>query len=378
MTNTYSIVHSLQQVNPLAWDALSQHVFTRHDFLYALEQENCATQATGWNINYLLLHQNNELVGAVPLYVKTHSRGEYVFDHHWAQAYAQHQLAYYPKLLVAVPFTPVSGPRLLANNSSHKQLLAQGLQQLAAQQNFSSLHVLFPDEQDRLALEQAGFMLRTNVQFHWHNESYSSMEDFLASMTRDKRKKMRQDSKKVHAAGVRFRHLQGDQITPADLDFFYQCYAHTYLSRGQLPYLNFAFFKRWYHDNPESWVLIVADQHESALASALCIRDKDSLYGRYWGSMHYLPGLHFETCYTQTIEFCIAQEIRSFEGGAQGEHKLARGLLPITTYSAHWIADAQFSAAIQHFLDQETPAVNEYAESLTLHSPFKKKTVEHN
>lgn len=372
MTSTYSIIHSLEHVSPQAWDQLSSHVFTRHAFLYALEQERCATQHTGWGINYLLLHQEQELVGAVPLYVKTHSRGEYVFDQNWAQAYAQYGIPYYPKLLVAIPFTPVSGPRLLARTNAHKQLLAQALQHLAQQQQFSSLHILFPDAEDRIALEQTGYMLRTNVQFHWQNHSYTNMEDFLASMTRDKRKKMRQDSKKVQAAGISFRHLEGAQIGPKELRFFYDCYAQTYLCRGQTPYLNVEFFQRWHSSDPQAWVLIMADKETTPIASAVCIRNQQHLYGRYWGSTEYISGLHFETCYTQAIAYCISQQIEFFEGGAQGEHKLARGLLPQHTYSAHWIADPQFAAAIQNYLEQETPAVNEYAELLTLHSPFKK------
>lgn len=310
-------------------------------------------------------------MGAVPLYLKSHSRGEYVFDQGWAQAYAQHRLPYYPKLLAAIPFTPVSGPRLLAATPELKRQLALALTQLARQQNIASLHVLFPDEADQQALTDAGFMLRSNVQFHWNNHDYPCFESFLSKLTRDKRKKLRQDSRKVHAAGISFRHLNGTQICAADIEFFYTCYAQTYLSRGQTPYLSLEFFQRWFASDPQAWVLIIADRDADSLASALCIKDQDKLYGRYWGCLEYVAGLHFETCYTQAIHYCIAHRIQQFEGGAQGEHKLARGLLPVNTYSAHWIADPQFEAAIQDFLDRETPAVQEYSELLQAHSPYK-------
>lgn len=371
MAALFSIAGSLTQICDKQWDALSQHVFTRHAFLLGLEQEKCASAETGWGINYLLMHEGSTLVGAVPLYLKSHSQGEYVFDHNWAHAYQQHGLAYYPKLVATIPFTPVSGPRLLSVCPAGRQKLALALKRLALKHNIASLHVLFPEEQDRQALEQAGFMVRVNIQFHWLNQGYASIDDFLATLTRDKRKKMRQDSRKVQEAGIKFLHLRGWQIRPEDLAFFFQCYTHTYISRGQSPYLSLSFFERWLKHDPEALVLIMAQKDGKPQACALCVQDGDRLYGRYWGCQEFTPGLHFETCYTQAIAYCISHGLQHFEGGAQGEHKLSRGLMPVKTYSAHWIEHPQFASAIQDYLDRETDVILDYADTLTQSGPFK-------
>ncbi|WP_394064929.1 GNAT family N-acetyltransferase [Alcaligenes sp. WGS1538] len=368
----FSLLTRLDDLSARDWDELAGgHVFVRHAFLLALQHSECASARSGWEANFLLMHRDAQLCGAVPLYLKHHSRGEYVFDQGWAQAYHRHGLAYYPKLLSAVPFTPVGGPRLLARTPLDKLLLARQLQQLAQDNQLSSVHVLFPTPEDRQALEQAGFMIRHDVQFHWRNEGYEGYDDFLAALTQQKRKKLRQDSRKIAEQGIEFEHRHGDQLRARDLDYFYQCYANTYLERGQTPYLTREFFERLREQMPDSLVLILAHRQGRNVASALSLRDGQSLYGRYWGCTQYVPGLHFETCYTQAIKYCIAQQLQRFEGGAQGEHKLSRGLLPTPTCSAHWIADPRFAQAVQAFLDEEAGHVARYRDALAAHAPFK-------
>lgn len=342
-----------------------------HEFLLALDQARCAVPHTGWTPCYLLLHRHGTLAGAMALYLKTHSRGEYVFDAAWAHAFEQHGLAYYPKLLCAVPFTPVPGPRLLAATHADRVALARQAIEIARENRLSSLHILFPTESDRLALQEAGFLFRESVQFHWFNRQYASFDQFLESLSQQKRKKIKQDRKKVSQAGVRFHWRQGNGIDEETLSFFFECYRRTYIQHGNAPYLNYDFFARLRRCMANNLVIVTAEQNGQPIASALSIRSKDTLYGRYWGTIRFISGLHFETCYTQAIEFCINQGIAVFEGGAQGEHKLSRGMQPVATYSAHWIDDTRYSDAIAHFLEHETQAVENYIDELHEHSPFK-------
>ncbi|MVW70697.1 GNAT family N-acetyltransferase [Bordetella sp. 15P40C-2] len=368
-----SVVHSLSQVDASAWNALAgAEPFLRHEFLSALHETGCATAETGWTPVYLLLHRDASLGGAVPLYLKSHSRGEYVFDYAWADAYERHGLRYYPKLVSAIPFTPVSGARLLAHNDADRALLARGLIALGRQFGLSSVHVLFPNEGDRSVLRDAGFMLREGVQFHWENAGYADWAEYLASFSHDKRKKLRQDRKKVQAAGVTFRWVESTDIDPSTLAFFYRCYCETYYAHGNAPYLNEAFFQRLRWELPHCVVIILALRGDQPVAAALNIRGNQTLYGRYWGAIEYIPGLHFETCYLQSIEYCIQHRIGRFEGGAQGEHKMARGLLPTPTWSAHWVRDAQFAGAIDDFLQRETRAMDDYLQELTLRTPYRR------
>ncbi|MPT27718.1 MAG: N-acetyltransferase [Achromobacter sp.] len=368
-----TIETDLSRVAAPQWDALAgDQPFLRHAFLHALHDSGCAAPRTGWSPHYLMLWRGDTLAGAVPLYLKSHSRGEYVFDYAWADAFERHGLRYYPKLLAAVPFTPVSGPRLLAARDEDRDTLVRGLVAFAEEIQVSSLHLLFPAAADLRALRQAGFMIRESVQFHWTNPGYADFDAFLATMSHDKRKKIRQDRKKVAQAGLAFRWLRGAQIDAAALDFFYQCYCHTYFNHGNPPYLSREFFLRAYRDQPDAFVLILAERDGQPVAAALNLAGGDALYGRYWGATEYVPGLHFETCYLQAIAFCIAHGLARFEGGAQGEHKMARGLLPTPTWSAHWVADPRFAAAIQHFLDEETAAVDDYLGELEAHTPFKR------
>lgn len=370
------VVDSLEGVDPAAWDALTQgNPFVSHAFLHTLHTTRCAVRRTGWQPQYLLLRDNegegDGLAGAMPLYLKSHSRGEYVFDHAWAEAFERHNIEYYPKLLSAVPFTPVRGPRLLAKDAASREILAHGAITLAQKFGISSLHVLFPAEEDVVALRAAGYMLREGIQFHWQNASYDSFETFLSGMNHDKRKKIRQDRRRVADAGVTFRHVQGAAISPEDLAFFYRCYASTYENHWSSPYLNPEFFDALLAKMPDTVLLILAERNGEPIASALNILGDGVLYGRYWGSTEFVSGLHFETCYLQAIEFCIAHGVQTFEGGAQGEHKMSRGLLPTPTWSAHWIADERFAEAIGDFLTRETQGMGRYLDELESHTPFK-------
>ncbi|MDR9384173.1 GNAT family N-acetyltransferase [Ralstonia sp. 11b] len=367
------VVDSLDAVSPVEWDSLAgDNPFLRYAFLHAMHETGCASRKTGWIPRYLILRTGTTLTGAMPLYLKGHSRGEYVFDHSWADAFYQHGIRYYPKLLSAIPFTPVTGPRLLAHSLEHKRLLALGAVQLAKQLEVSSLHILFPDDGDKQVLEDIGYMLRSGVQFHWTNAGYSDFEAFLATMNQEKRKKVRQDSRKVAEAGIGFRWLRGGEIADADLRFFYRCYELTYQAHGSSPYLNLEFFRRILAAMPESVLVVLAERDGSPVAAALNVIGENVLYGRYWGTTEFVPGLHFETCYAQAIRWCIANRVDSFEGGAQGEHKMARGLLPTPTYSAHWISDNRFAAAISDFLERETSVIADYRAELGEHAPFRK------
>ncbi|GAB1578313.1 GNAT family N-acetyltransferase [Bordetella petrii] len=368
-----AITTSLSQVDARQWNALAgAQPFVRHEFLSALHDTGCAVPDTGWAPHYLLLRHGEQLAGAVPLYLKSHSRGEYVFDYAWADAFERHGLRYYPKLLAAVPFTPVGGPRLLAAGPSERLALARGLIELAQGLKVSSLHILFPHARDLAALREAGYLVREGVQFHWSNAGYADLDAFLAALNHDKRKKIRQDRKKVQAAGIRHRWLRGAQIDAGALEFFYRCYRRTYFAHGNPPYLSAEFFRRVHAAQPDALVLIVAERDDEPIAAALNVQGGDTLYGRYWGALEFVAGLHFETCYLQSIDYCIRHGLARFEGGAQGEHKMARGLLPAPTWSAHWIADARFAAAIEDFLGRETQMVDGYLGELEAHTPFRR------
>ncbi len=367
------LCESLDAIAPEQWDALAgENPFMKHGFLQAMHKSGCASPATGWTPLCLTLQCEGELLGAMLLYLKRHSRGEYVFDHAWADAYMRNGLLYYPKLVAAVPFTPVAGPRLLARSASDKLILARAAIDLAKQNNLSSLHVLFPHEQDLAVFEQAGYMIRSGVQFHWHNQRYGDMAAFLSTMSKDKRKRIMQDRKRVMQAGITFQWRRGADIVDEDLDFFYDCYVTTYHEHGNAPYLTRDAFEGIRAALPDGILLIIAYQAGERVACALDIVHRSTVYGRYWGATRFVSGLHFETCYLQSIEYCITQGLDCFEGGAQGEHKIARGLLPVTTHSAHWVGDARYAEAIADFLDRETQAIESYRGVLDEHSPFKR------
>ncbi|MTV38635.1 GNAT family N-acetyltransferase [Duganella radicis] len=369
-----SIIDSLADIDPAQWQALAgDNPTLSHSFLHALHDTECAAPRTGWSPRYLVLHRDGVLHAAMPLYLKDHSRGEYVFDHAWADAFHRNGIPYYPKLLSAVPFTPVTGSRLLARTAEDRALLARAALQVARQLETSSLHILFPEQQDKQALADAGYMLREGVQFHWENQDYADFDAFLASMKMEKRKKLRQDRKRVREAGIHFEHLAGSAITDEVLRFFHQCYVSTYEAHYSRPYLSLAFFQRLLAGMPDSLMIVLAKRGEEPVAVALNLVGGNVMYGRYWGTREFVSGLHFETCYVQPIDYCIRRGIARFEGGAQGVHKMSRGLVPTPTWSAHWVADPRFADAIADFLAQETAAMNDYIDELAEHIPFKNR-----
>ena len=363
------------QVPAQAWNALVDGMpLLGHAFLSALETSKSVGGGTGWQPVPLLLYDDAQLIGAMPLYVKYHSYGEYVFDWAWAEAYERNGLNYYPKLVAAIPFTPITSARLLSSDTEAKQLLINGMLRVLQQNNMSSAHVLFPDDDSAAALKQAGWMQRQGVQFRWHNAGYADFDGFLNQLSHDKRKKIRQERKKVATSGVVCKSIKGADVTEEQWDFFYQCYENTYREHRSTPYLTRDFFKKIGSSMPQHVLLIIAYLDGVPIASALNIYDKTTLYGRYWGALQYVPNLHFELCYYQAQEFCIAEGIVYFEGGAQGEHKLARGFTARQTCSFHMIANPDFAAAIQDFVTQEATGLAAYSNELDERAPFKSRT----
>ncbi len=366
---------------PDEWDALlaaqaQPTPFMQRAYLAALHSSGSATAKTGWQAHFLLLWQGNALIAACPLYLKSHSRGEYVFDHSWANAYAEHGLDYYPKLLCAVPFTPVQGTRLLAVDEAARAALVQALQSEAQRLQASSVHVLFDTAQDHAALSAAGWGTRQTVQFHWNNAHYESFESFLKTLEQSKAKKARAEMRKVRDAGVTWRSVMAGQASPAERDLLVRCYTQTYREHGNAPYLTPAFFDAMFTHMPQHWLLCIASHPEfesNDFACSLIALDPAAkvAYGRYWGALARVDSLHFDACYYQPLQWCIANGYQRFEGGAQGEHKMARGLLPVMTQSAHYIAHPQFAQAILNFTLREQQGVQGYLSELTAHSPLR-------
>jgi uncharacterized protein len=438
------------------WNALlalqdAPSPFMRHEYLAAMERSESATPASGWTPQFVTLWRDGKLEAACPLYLKDHSYGEYVFDWAWASAYQQHGLAYYPKALIAAPFTPVPGARLLARDARTRQALLKAVLRWCGREKLSSLHLLFGDDEDVAACATAGLMLRHTVQFHWKNMAptldtgvsslppegahfalgrpggetmaptpdtgvsplpregthfalgrpggetmaptpdtgvsplprearWPDFDAFLASMSHDKRKKIRQERRKVADAGVVFRWSEGSDIPAADWNFFYRCYERTYYEHGNAPYLTRDFFRRMAQDMPENWLLFVAERGSKPIAASLIAlgtqpmrggQQEKVAYGRYWGSLERVDCLHFEACYYQPLQWCIEHGYDRFEGGAQGEHKMARALMPVKTTSAHWLAHPAFADAVERFLEREGQAIGSYLEHLERRSPFR-------
>jgi predicted N-acyltransferase len=366
------------EIEAAAWDGLlaaqaAPSPFMRHAYLDALDQSGSASPRSGWTPRFVTLWRGRQLAAACPLYVKAHSYGEYVFDWAWANAYEQHGLAYYPKAVVAVPFTPVPGTRLLARDADSRALLVHGLVAWCKEEELSSLHLLFAADEDIAACAEAGLMLRHTVQFHWKNSQWKNFDAFLASLSHDKRKKVRQERRKVNDAGVSFRWSRGADIGDADWDFFYRCYARTYREHGNPPYLSRDFFHRMAAKLPEAWLLFVAERKGQPIASSLIALSDDAsvAYGRYWGALERVDCLHFEACYYQPLAWCIEHGVQRFEGGAQGEHKMARALMPVKTTSAHWLAHPAFADAVERFLEREGEGIENYIDHLGERSPFR-------
>jgi predicted N-acyltransferase len=377
----------LSAVRALDWDGLlarqeAPSPFMQHAYLSALHTSASATPATGWTLQVVSLWRDTPqgplLAAACPLYLKTHSRGEYVFDHAWADAYQRHGLAYYPKALVASPFTPVPGSRLLAESDAARQALLYALLALCKNKDIASLHILFGSPQDLQTCEQAGLLQRSQVQFHWQNQGWRDFDDFLSSLNQEKRKKIRQERRKVAEAGVTFRAVRGTDMTDVDWAVLLRCYQQTYWEHGNAPYLTPAFFEAMRRDMAAHWLLFVAEHEGQPIGISLIGLQLDAqgqpqvAYGRYWGALARVDCLHFEACYYQPIAWCIQQGVQRFEGGAQGEHKMARALMPTPTHSAHWLAHPAFSEAVARFLEREQAGVENYLEALEQHSPLKK------
>jgi predicted N-acyltransferase len=371
-------VHSsIDDIPPREWNALAGAgcPFLRHEFLAALEHTGCVGAGTGWEPCPVTLSDDRGLAAAAPAYVKTHSYGEFVFDFAWAQAYSRHGRRYYPKLVVAVPFTPATGPRLLVraglDPAAAAQRLLEALEAHAATQRLSSVHALFLDEPARAACERAGWLLRRDCQFHWANRGYAAFDAYLDTFTAEKRKKARRERRRVAEAGIRFETRFGSELDERLLEAVYGFHRDTFLRHGNEPYLTREFFREIGRTLGDALMVKVA-VHRAPVAAAIFFWSDEALYGRYWGAAADYHSLHFETCYHQGIEFCIERGIRRFEPGTQGEHKVSRGFEPTLTWSAHHIADAAFREAIGDYLEREGDAIDGYAAEIREHVPFRK------
>lgn len=367
-------ISSIHAVSPEHWNALlgSDYPFTRHEFLAALEDSRAVGGNSGWHSRHLLVHEGGTLVAALPGYLKMHSYGEYVFDWAWADAYRRHGQRYYPKWLSAIPFTPCRGPRLLGRNDSATiQGISKGLTHYCQREGLSGWHVLFPEAELSEHLKAAGSNQRLGCQFHWFNHHYASFDDFIATFTSRKRKNVLKERRRVKAQGFGFSTLTGAAITPEHWQIFYQLYQRTYLKRsGHGGYLNEAFFQALGAHLSEHCVLVLAQLKQQTVAAALYLRDQDTLYGRYWGCLAEFDKLHFETCYYQGIEYAIQHNLSRFDGGAQGEHKIARGFAPVLTYSNHSLCDPRFAAAVTDFVTEEAAVLKHYHQDALAHLPF--------
>ncbi|WP_334179442.1 GNAT family N-acetyltransferase [Pseudoxanthomonas sp.] len=366
---------SLADVPSPAWDALhdGRNPFVCHAFLQGLEAHGCLREDWGWTPHHATLWDGDRLVAAAPGYLKGNSHGEFVFDHAWAHAYAQHGLDYYPKWLCGVPYSPVTGPRLLAMDDDHRGALLAAIEQHAARQRLSSAHVNFLTATEDARFPD-GWLPRIDVQYHWLNPGHwRDFDGFLADFDHKHRKNIRQERAKVQRAGVTFRTVHGDEAGRADLQAMFDFYRQTFHDYGNSPALTFAFLRHLASAMPRNLVMFLAEQRGQTIAGALCLRGGDTLYGRYWGAVSSVPGLHFETCYYQGIDYCLREGLTRFEPGAQGEHKIARGFLPTLVHSRHWIALPDFSEALARWCTEEAVAVRRYADTLRVHTPFKRR-----
>jgi predicted N-acyltransferase len=368
---------SIDQLDAREWNALAAggNPFLRHEFLAALEHTACVGAGSGWEPRHLTLHDERGLAGAAPAYVKAHSYGEFVFDFAWAQAYERLGRRYYPKLSLAIPFTPATGPRLLVRPGLDRaavaaQLLGE-LERHSLGHGLSGAHALFLDEHSRAACAQRGWLLRRDCQFHWSNRGYASFDDYLESFTAQKRKKARRERRRVAENGVHFETRFGGELDEPLLGRIYELHRDTFLRHGHEPYLTRAFFSEVARRLPQSLLVKLAVHGRSVVAAAIFFCSEQALYGRYWGAAADYHSLHFEACYHQGIEFCIERGIPRFEPGTQGEHKVSRGFEPALTWSAHYIADRQFRAAIAEYLEREGAAVESYALEVQGHVPYR-------
>jgi len=364
---------SLQGIAAEDWDRLhdGHNPFVCHAFLNGLETTGCLRPEWGWQPQHLTLWEGGQLVAAAPGYLKYNSHGEFVFDHAWAHVHTRHGLNYFPKWLGAVPYSPVTGPRLLAAGATNKHALLQRIVEYVQAEKLSSAHVNFHAEADDHAFDD-DWLARLDVQYHWQNPGdWRSFDDYLAAMNHKHRKNIRQERRKVQQAGVRFRIAHGDEASARDLEMMHHFYLQTFAEYGNTPALTLDFLQHLAARMPRQLVLVFAEYHSEPVAGALYLRGGKTLYGRYWGARAVLPGLHFETCYYQGIEYCLREGLYVFEPGAQGEHKIARGFLPEMVRSRHWIAESGFRAPLRQWCAEEAASVRKYARMLGTHSPFR-------
>ena len=371
------VLNGLQQVSPESWNRLAGNAnpFVRYEFLRALEDSGCVRAETGWYPQHLLLEDDaNELVAAAPAYLKTHSYGEYVFDWAWADAYERSGHSYYPKLVFAIPFSPVTGPRILAQNLTGDivEAMAAGARELADARGASSIHWLFTPADLNSHLANNNYMQRTGFQYHWQNHDYANFDDFLAEFSSDKRKKVKRERRLVREQGVRMEIVEGNDMTAQLWDRFYEFYRSTIVNHGAIAYLNREFFGEIGEKLADAIVMVFAWQDDECIAGSINLKGDDALFGRYWGSDRFVDHLHFETCYYTAIEYCIANGFKRFEAGAQGGHKLSRGFLPTPTYSMHWLRHQEFSDAVERYLQQEQDGIEYQLNELNEHTPFKR------
>ncbi len=377
MSLTTRVISSLGTIAAAEWnavanpDAATYNPFISHAFLWALEKSGSANAKSGWQASHLVLEENGKIVAACPCYLKSHSMGEYVFDHGWADAFHRAGGQYYPKLQVSVPFTPATGPRLLAPTEHLKKQLGAELLKLCKTSHASSIHVTFATQQDEVGFQNAAWLPRNDIQFHWHNAGYKSFDDFLAALSSSKRKNIRKEREAVKANGITFQLLTGKQLKPEHWDYFYEFYMDTGNRKWGQPYLTRKFFTLLQDTMTNEILLILAERNGAIIAGALNFIGGNTLYGRNWGCVENHPFLHFETCYYQAIDFAIARGLSTVEAGAQGEHKLARGYVPVKTQSFHHLAHPGLSRAVADYLEHERQAVAENQNELAAHAPFK-------
>lgn len=378
MTDDTSIaVHILtcaDEISAQEWNALSgpDNPFMQHGFFKAVEASRSASAETGWMAcHFCIKGEDGKAAALMPAYIKSHSQGEYVFDHSWADALHRAGGKYYPKLQASVPFTPATGPRLLTRDPALKTALIRGAQSFAEQKGISGLHLTFLTQEDRAACQAAGLAMRTDQQFHWQNDGYQTFDDFLAALSSRKRKNIRKERKQALSSGLTIEHIRGADITEAHWDAYFEFYLDTSERKWGRAYLNRAFFSLLGEYLPEQVLLIMAKRGDRYVAGALNFIGSDTLYGRYWGAIEHHPCLHFEVCYYQAIDYAIAHGLKTVEAGAQGEHKLARGYVPTPTYSAHWLANPSFHSAVEDYLEREREAVERDIKFLSALTPFK-------
>jgi predicted N-acyltransferase len=371
-----NVHHAIADIAADQWNALAgdDYPFLRHEFLLAAESSGSVSSESGWTPRHLTIADESGLRAAMPLYEKSHSWGEFVFDWAWANAYDQAGLDYYPKLVSAVPFTPAPSRRFLLKEDDDTEachaLLSAAIS-LAEETECSSLHILFPTEDEIPVLKDLGLLIRKDCQFHWQNNGYRSFDDFLGTFTSVKRKKARRDRRRVKESGIQFRRLHGSEIDEGTLSTVYRLISNTFMRRGSMPYYKQSFFRDIAEQIPDGVLFVIAELESVPVAAAVFFEGRNSLYGRYWGSDGHYDSLHFETCYYQGIDYCIENGKQVFEPGTQGEHKISRGFSPVSTWSAHWLAHPQFADAIEKYLDEEGRHVDRYMDAVDAHTPYK-------